>query len=113
MKQIDTTLRFFFNEIEMQTKSKFTQQNVWNRAKSLFWLKIMSLSLVVGVGVGGEVGLDGLEEVRGLLFAFLDMLLLDLVLAFCVVLAAALHYGPTIRRGHKFGLVADLLDNVA
>ena len=73
----------------------------------------MSLCLVVGVGVGGEVGLDGLEEVGGLLFAFLDMLLLDLVPALRVVLAAALHNRPAIRRGHQFGLVTDLLDDVA
>ena len=56
-----------------------------------------------------EVVLNELEEMRGLLFASLDMLFLDLKLSLGVVVAGALD-DRTTARCHQLSLIGDLLN---
>lgn len=71
------------------------------------------IDLVVDIGVCQDVGLNGLEKSEGLFFTSLNLLLLDLAVAFGVVLAAALHDGSSITGGNYLGLVTDFLNRIA
>jgi hypothetical protein len=68
--------------------------------------------LTVGIRVCQEVALNSLEKSSGLFFASLNLLFIELTVAFGVVLTGNLQDGSSIMGCHDLDLVRDLLERV-